>query len=238
MLDFSRFRVITFDCYGTLIDWEAGILAALRPVLEAHGARAADPEILALYAELEAEAESSAYRPYKEILRAVVRGFGSRLGFMPSESEQQRLPDSLPHWEPFPDTVAALADLKARFQLGIISNVDDDLFSQTARRLSVGFDYVITAAQARVYKPSPSIFRLAQSRMGIEPELWLHAAQSLYHDVRPAGSLGLSTVWINRPSIRSGGAGKADIIKADIEVPSLERLAQLACPNAQSPPRV
>jgi 2-haloacid dehalogenase len=236
MLDFSRFRVITFDCYGTLIDWETGILAALRPVLAGHGSKLTDPEILSLYAEVELEAESSEYRAYKEVLRAVVRGFGTRLGFIPTESEQQRLPDSLAHWEPFPDTVPALERLKARFQLGIISNVDDDLFSSTARRLRVNFDYVVTAGQARAYKPSLSVFRLAQTKLGIEPNEWLHAAQSLYHDIRPASSLGISTVWVHRPSVRPSGAVKRDSSKPDVEVPSLERLADLACLDTRSQP--
>ena len=169
-LDFSRFRVITFDCYGTLIDWEAGILGAIRPVLVAHGAELTDPEILRLYGELEAEAESSPYQPYREVLCEVVRGFGARLGFRVSEGEQQSLPSSLATWKPFPDTVAALRRLKSQLKLGIISNVDDDLFAASARRLEVEFDFVTTAGQARAYKPSHEIFRLAQAKMGVLPE--------------------------------------------------------------------
>ncbi len=136
-LDFSRFQAITFDCYGTLIDWETGILGAIRPILLSHGAELNDPEILRLYSELEAEAESSHYQPYREILRDVVRGFGNRLGFHATDVEQQSLPNSLANWKPFPDTVAALRQLKTRFKLGIISNVDDDLFSASARRLEI-----------------------------------------------------------------------------------------------------
>jgi len=148
-MDFSNFRVITFDCYGTLIDWERGILGALRPILSAHGANLAEREILRLYGEIEAEEESGRYRDYKEVLRSVVRAFGRRLRFEPSESEAQSLPDSLSTWQPFPDTVPALRRLQARFHLGIISNIDDDLFSRTSRLLEVDFDHVITAAQAQ-----------------------------------------------------------------------------------------
>jgi 2-haloacid dehalogenase len=226
---FSRFRVITFDCYGTAIDWETGILNAIRPVLSAHNAKLSDPDILRLYGELEAEAESSEYQPYREVLRNVVRGFGSRLGFHPTEGEQQSLPASLANWTPFPDTVAALRRLKTKFKLGIISNVDDDLFAATARRLEIDFDYVITAGQARAYKPSLKTFALAQHRIGIPSQQWLHAAQSVFHDVIPAQSLGISTVWVNRPSLRAGvGAVRQASAEADVTVASMQALADLA----------
>jgi 2-haloacid dehalogenase len=188
-----------------------------------------DADILGLYGELEAEAESSEYHPYRDILRSVVRGFGSRLGFLPTDPEQQSLPNSFAHWAPFPDTVAALRQLKTKFKLGIISNVDDDLFSATSRRLEIDFDYVITAGRARAYKPSLKIFELAQHRIGIPPEQWLHSAQSVYHDVIPARSLGISTVWVNRPSLRAGiGAVKQASAEADVTVTSMQALADLA----------
>jgi 2-haloacid dehalogenase len=228
-LDFSRCQAITFDCYGTLIDWETGILGAIRPILLAHGAALSDPEILRMYSELEAEAESSPYQPYREILRDVVRAFGVRLGFRATDDQQQSLPDSLANWTPFPDTVAALRQLKTRFRLGIISNVEDDLFSDSARCLEIEFDTITTAGQAHAYKPSLEIFRLAQKKMNVQPEHWLHAGQSIYHDVIPAKSLGISTVWVNRPSPRPGaGAAKQASAKPDVEVHSLAELAQLA----------
>ena len=128
------------------------------------GAHLGDAEILRLYGEIEADEESGEYRTYQETLRAVVRGFGTRLGFVPSTKEQQSLPDSVPNWQPFPDTVAALRRLKSKYNLGILSNVDDELFSATARQLGINFDQVVTASQARAYKPSLALFRLAQSR--------------------------------------------------------------------------
>jgi 2-haloacid dehalogenase len=227
-LDSSRFRIITFDCYGTLIDWEAGILGVIRPLLSAHGAHLTDVEILRMYGEIEAEEESGEYQPYREILQAVVRGFGTRLGFSPSTEEQQRLPDSVASWKPFPDTVSALRKLTKKFKLGILSNIDDDLFAATAARLEIKFDYLITASQAHAYKPSLEIFRLAQSRIALPPQQWLHAAQSVYHDVIPAQSLGISSVWVNRPSPRANaGAAKQASAKADAEVSSLQELAEL-----------
>jgi 2-haloacid dehalogenase len=229
VVDFSRFEVVSFDCYGTLIDWEAGIFSVLRPILTAHGKDIPDAEILKLYAELEAEAERGEFHAYREVLESVVRGFGERIGFKPAETETRSLPDSLANWLPFPDTVAALKKLKARYQLAIISNVDDDLFAATARRLEIPFDYVITAQQARAYKPSAQIFNLAKQRIGVTPAQWLHAAQSVYHDVIPAKSMGIASVWVNRPSRRPGaGAAKAAAGEPDLEVPDLKTLAQLA----------
>jgi 2-haloacid dehalogenase len=226
VFDFSRFSIITFDCYGTLIDWETGILGAIRPILSAHHAHLTDADILRTYGEIEAEEESGSYQPYKEILTAVIRGFGIRLGFVPSEEEQQSLPNSLANWKPFPDTVAVLRRLKQKFKLGILSNIDDDLFSATAPQLEIEFDYVVTASQARAYKPALEIFRLAQKRIGLPPQQWLHAGQSIYHDVIPARSMGIATVWVNRPSpLPNSGAAKPAQGKPDVEVASLKELA-------------
>ncbi len=234
MLNFDQFRLLTFDCYGTLIDWETGIFSALRPILAPHGKTISDSELLRLYSELESEAEQGEFRPYRQVLESVVHGFGKRLGFTPTESQIRSLPDSLPYWLPFPDTIAALGKLKAHYQLAIISNVDDDFFAATARRLEVTFDYVITAQQARAYKPSLQIFKLAQQRTGVLPGQWLHVGQSLYHDVVPAQSLGIKTVWVNRPSPRPGaGAAKTASAQPDLEVPDLESLAQLTSENRE-----
>ncbi|HEV2117423.1 MAG TPA: haloacid dehalogenase type II [Terriglobales bacterium] len=224
MLDFSRFRAFTFDCYGTLIDWETGLLGALRPVLRAHGSQFRDEQILALYAELEPAAQSP-YRRYREVLEEVVRGFGKRLGFQVSETEARSLPDSFKDWRPFPDTVAALKKLQTRFRLAIISNTDDDLFAGTAPHLQVKFDEVITAEQAQAYKPSHAPFHLALKRLGLPNEQVLHAGQSVYHDVVPARSLGLATVLVRR---RGSGATRLVADKPDLEVPDLQTLAALA----------
>jgi 2-haloacid dehalogenase len=232
VLNFAPFRLLTFDCYGTLIDWEAGIFSALRPVLAAHGKTIADSELLRLYSELESEAQSGDFRPYREVLQSVVRGLGERLGFTPTESQARSLPDSVSKWQPFPDTVEALTRLKTRYQLAVVSNVDDELFAPTARRLKVPFDYVITAQQARAYKPSLQMFKLAQQRTGATTGQWLHVAQSVYHDVIPARSLGIATVWVNRPSSRPGaGAAKAVAGQPDLEVPDLKTLAELSTPD-------
>jgi 2-haloacid dehalogenase len=234
MLNFNQFRLLTFDCYGTLIDWEAGIFSALRPILAHHAKTISDPDLLRLYSEFEAVAEQGEFRPYRQVLESVVEGFGERLGFTPTESEIRSLPDSLPNWLPFPDSIAALGKLKARYQLAVISNVDDELFARTARRLEVSFDYVITAQQAQAYKPSLRIFKLAQQRTGVVSSQWLHVGQSIYHDVVPAQSLGIKTVWVNRASPRPGaGAAKAASARPDLEVPDLKSLVQLTSENRE-----
>jgi 2-haloacid dehalogenase len=226
--DFSSIRIITFDCYGTLIDWESGILCAFRPILSSHGIELTHADILGLYSELEADAEAGEFRSYREVLRSVVRGLGERLGFQASVAEQNSLPDSLASWQPFPDTVAALRQLHARFQLGIISNVDDDLFAATAPQLQTDFNFVTTAAQGRAYKPSHKIFQLAQRRIGVPVTQWLHAGQSLYHDVVPAKALGIATAWVNRASARPGaGAAKRASAEPDAKVATLQELADL-----------
>jgi 2-haloacid dehalogenase len=226
MLDFSRFEILTFDCYGTLVNWEDGILRCLQRVLRTHGKDADARAILQLYGDFEALAEQGKYRRYREVLQSVVQQFGERLGFVLTEQEVGSLPESLPEWKPWPDTVAALRSLHNRFRLAIVSNVDDDLFAATRPQLGVEFDQIITAEQARAYKPSPKIFELALRRVGVPAHRVLHVGQSLYHDVIPAQSLGLAAVWVNRPSARSGvGAVKRADGHPDLQVSSLAELA-------------
>ena len=226
MLDFSRFEILTFDCYGTLINWEDGILRCLRRILAAHGKDTDDATILRLYGDFEASAEQGAYRRYREVLQSVVRQFGEQLGFVPTQQEVRSLPGSVQEWKPWPDTVSALSELQGWFRLAIISNIDDDLFAATQPQLGAEFDQVITAQQAGSYKPSLKIFELALSRVGVPAHRILHVGQSLYHDVLPAQSLGLATVWVNRPSARTGvGAVKAAEGHPDLQVSSLAELA-------------
>jgi 2-haloacid dehalogenase len=229
MLEFSRYEVLTFDCYGTLIDWESGILSALHRILSAHGKVIEDATILKLYGDFEQRSEEGEFHPYRSVLESVVRRFGAQLGFNPTDAEARSLPDSLPTWKPWPDTVAALRQLKSRFRLAILSNVDDDLFALTRPQLGVNFDEVITAQQAQAYKPSLKIFELALSRINSPAHRVLHVGQSVYHDVIPAQALGLATVWVNRPSARPGvGAVKSAEAKPDLIVSSLAELAAAA----------
>jgi 2-haloacid dehalogenase len=224
--DTSEIRVISFDCYGTLVNWEAGILSAIRVVLAAHGAHPDPGSILEDYAEFEAAAEEGEYTEYTSVLRAVVQDFGVKYSFIPTPEELEALGRSLPQWKPFDDTVDALQRLKRRYRLAVLSNVDEGLFSQTVRQLQVELDVVITASQVRSYKPSPENFRTLLSRVDSPPGTILHAAQSLYHDIVPARQFGMVTAWVNRQSARARyGATRAVEAQPDIEVPDLSSLA-------------
>jgi 2-haloacid dehalogenase len=192
-MNFSHFTTISFDCYGTLIDWESGILPVLRAVLANHDQHLSDAAILELYGELEAAAESGPYQRYRDVLQSVVRGFASHFHFKATSAEIHSLHESVQTWRPFSDTVTALRELKERYKLAVISNIDDDLFAETRKHLQVVFDGVITAEQARSYKPSVNNFHVALRKLGISPDRLLHAAQSVYHDVVPARSLGSSS---------------------------------------------
>jgi 2-haloacid dehalogenase len=229
VLDLDRVRVLTFDCYGTLIDWESGILACLRPLLENHERILGDDHVLELYAELEGRAESGEYLSYRRVLEGVVRDLGARLGFTPTAADVRSLPESLGSWQPFRDTVPALRALRSRYQLAIISNVDDDLFAATARLLEVPFDVVVTAEQAKSYKPLLNNFHLALGRIGVPRDRVLHVGASLRHDIAPARTLGLPCVWINRRRNQRGyGANGPGIAHPDLELPDLASLAALA----------
>jgi 2-haloacid dehalogenase len=226
MLNFDNYHAVTFDCYGTLMDWETGILSSLHQILSTHGKSADDARLLELYGKLEAEAESGEFHNYKDVLAEVVRGFGRELEFLPTEQEAASLAASIARWQPFGDTVASLRKLKTKYKLAIISNVDDDLFATTAPKLVVAFDQVITAQQARAYKPSLKPFHLAIERLNLDPRRILHVGQSLYHDACPAKSLGMGTVWVCRESRRPGvGAVKKVSATPDLQIPDLATLA-------------
>ena len=230
MLDFSQFVAITFDCYGTLIDWESGILKAIRPILSVRGIQAPDDEVLAHYARLEASAEGGDYMPYRDVLRSVVRGIGEAYGFTPEAREEDRLPESVGRWQPFPDTIEALGSLGSRYRPAVISNIDNDLFAQTQNILGEEFERVVTAEMCRSYKPHRRNFNTMLALLDLPPEKVLHVAESLYHDIKPAKELGMKTVWVNRRKARGGGPGASGTAEAapDMTVETLGELAAAA----------
>ena len=228
-LGFDRFDVLTFDCYGTLIDWETGLLAALRPVLERAGAEASDDELLELYAKHEAGLEAGPYLRYREVLAEALRRIGAELGFEPRSDELESFSGSVRDWPAFGDSGAALRRLHERFKLAVITNCDDDLFAASAERLGVEFDWVITAEECRSYKPSHNNFEVALERIGVPPERILHVAQSLFHDHVPAKEIGLASVWINRREGRPGaGATPPAEAQPDLTFPDMGSFAEAA----------
>ena len=200
------YRALTFDCYGTLVDWGSGIVDYLQPLLRSHDLKVSDRRLLNLFAELEPQVQSGGGR-YAEVLREVLRRISARLGFTPSEDDLEGFAQSVGDWKPFPDTVDALSRLAERFDLAIISNVDNDLFARTNRLLGVSFAHIITAQDVGLYKPDRAMFDAALATLG-EGGGVLHVAQSLFHDIAPASTLGLDTVWIRR------GQNAAKVVEA------------------------
>jgi len=189
-------RTITFDCYGTLIDWETGLRRAL---VELFGepAKTRESQLFDAYLRAEMQVEAEPYRPYREVLSIAAQRAAEELGFSAPAQAAQRMAELLPRWQPFPDTNEALKLLKRRFRLGVLSNIDRDLFFNTAPQFGVEFDFVVTAQDVRSYKPAPGHFtRLLEAHK--RSEAVLHVAQSLLHDGEASRQHGLRFVWINR----------------------------------------
>ncbi len=195
-IDPNNYATLTFDCYGTLIDWESGITGYLQPVLERYDVHVIDEFVLEAFSRLEPELQAEG-GAYTDVLARLLARLGERLAFTPKPEELAGFGASVADWPAFPDTIAALETLANHFELAIVSNIDDRLFELSAKRLQVPFDHVITAEQVRVYKPDPKVFEAALGRVKGPV---LHVAQSRFHDTVPATAAGLDTVWINRPS--------------------------------------
>lgn len=204
----TDFDALSFDCYGTLIDWETGIAAVLQNWARSHGLNRTDEHLLTSYSRHEAAAEREQPRlPYPQILARAMRGLGEQFGIEVTDTEAQALATSVPDWPAFPDSPAALQQLKSRFRLIILSNVDRASFAASNARLGVEFDSILTAQDIGSYKPDPANFDalLAESqRLGVGEGRLLHVAQSLFHDHIPAKQAGLPTVWIDRRRDRPG----------------------------------
>jgi 2-haloacid dehalogenase/putative hydrolase of the HAD superfamily len=192
----EKFQVITFDCYGTLIDWETGIKSFFQSEAERDGIEIDDRQIIPVYGAEEPEVESGAYRPYREVLSETARRVARRFGWDLKPERADLLAESLTYWKPFFDTNPALERLARRFELGILSNIDDDLLAQTRKRFTVDFRIIVTAQQVKSYKPRVAHFEKARALAGDAG--FLHAAQSYFHDVVPATRLNIPVAWINR----------------------------------------
>ena len=229
MIDYADFDALTFDCYGTLIDWESGLATALRTALEPLGVTAGDEDLLTRYAGYEAAAEAGPYRTYREVLAAGLASVANELGVAPDAGAVAAFSGSVADWPAFPDSAAALARLQERFRLGVLTNCDDDLFAASHRRLGVDFDWIVTAEQARSYKPDERNFALLLERVDVPRERILHVAQSVFHDHVTAQRLGMTSVWIDRRGDRAGSGATPEAQAApDARFPDMASFAAAA----------
>ena len=207
-----QYDIVTFDCYGTLIDWESGITDAFVRTAREYGVELRREEVLRAYEIIEPVVEREQFRFYRDVLAETASRVAHALGWPLAFELSTFLASSMSSWKPFPDTNAALERLRAAgYELGILSNVDDDLLSATRRHFTVDFDLIVTAQQVQSYKPAPGHFLEAKRRIG--SDRWLHAAQSNFHDIVPTNALGIDNAWVNRRSDAPlpGGTPKYDV---------------------------
>jgi len=230
----ADFAALSFDCYGTLIDWEAGILATLRPWADRHRLAASDDALLAVFSRIEPRLQTE--RPaalYPDILADTFRAVGKELDAEVGDAEARMFGQSIKDWPAFPDSAEALAYLKRHYKLAILSNVDRASFAHSNCKLGVTFDLIVTAQDVGSYKPTPRNFEVLLEKMaalGVTKDHLLHTAESLHHDHVPAKRFGLATAWIRRRAAKGGfGATRApdQPVKPDWEVPTLAALADL-----------
>ena len=228
-LDLAHFSALTFDCYGTLIDWETGIHDALGGLLCDLGADVERETLLAAFARHESAVEAGPFLAYREVLARVAEAVCRENGVTPTGEQLAAFGGSVGAWPPFEDSADALARLATRYRLGVITNCDDDLFAASNLRLGVAFDPVVTAQQVGSYKPATRNFDVALERLGLPRDRILHVAQSLFHDHVPAKRLGLATVWVDRRRGQAGSGATPDAEAApDLTVPDMATLADLA----------
>lgn len=230
-MNLTNFKVLSFDCYGTLIDWEAGLWASLQPLLEA--SRIDRETALATFGLIESDQEhETPTLPYREILAHVHAKLAARWSLKSSEAMDKAFGLSVGAWPPFPDTIEALAYLKRHYKLVILSNVDRQNFAATNKHLAVEFDAICTAEDIGSYKPDPKNFDYlltAIGKLGHAKADLLHTAQSLYHDHAPAERAGIARCWINRRGDKGTGSGAtkavANMPTLNFEFPSLGAMA-------------
>ena len=188
---------VTFDVYGTLIDWEEGVYQAFKKEADRDGFTIDRDEIIPLFHEISREIEGGSYELYAEVLRRTALEIAKRIGWPLEPSRSGFLPDSVPRWAPFKESNTQLKKFAGKFETGLISNVDDKLLGMTRRHIPGDFDLVVTAQQVRSYKPDPAHFKECERRMGSKKG-WVHIAASYYHDVEPCVKLKVPVIWVNR----------------------------------------
>ena len=241
-MDYNQYKFLSFDCYGTLIDWETGIWNAFKRIILLNNRTDLSREkVLSHFAELEEAQQTNAPSMlYPEVLYNVHRQFAKRNKLNSNEELDKEFGNSVPYWPAFADSADALRKLKTKFKLIILSNVNDAGFAYSSRRLGVEFDAIYTAEQIGSYKPNTANFEYMLKRVkqtfGINKDSILHVAQSLFHDLIPAKAVGMTTVWIDRQNLSKNGNWGAtkvinDLPKADAIFENLMSFAQTAVYN-------
>jgi 2-haloacid dehalogenase len=193
----KKIEWVTFDVYGTLIDWESGLFEAFEKEAKRDGVEVSRDEVVSMFHEISREIEGGSYELYAEVLRRTAIEVAKRLDWPLEPSRSGFLPDSLQRWRPFRETNAQLKKFTKGFETGLLSNVDDKLLGQTRRHLQFDFDIVVTAQQVRSYKPDPAHFKECARRIGGKKG-WVHIASSYYHDVEPCLKERVPVIWVNR----------------------------------------
>lgn len=232
MIDWSRVLALSFDCFGTLVDWEQGILRDLKGGLTTRSGKDAstyygDDELLRFYGQAEPAAQGTPFKPYKEVLRLALLRIADAGHLKPKDPDV--LVKGLPAWPLFPDTAASLAKLKTRFRLALVTNCDRDLLAGVEPRLGAAFDVVVTSEDVAAYKPSPKLLEKAIERLGVGKDALVHAGQSVFHDVEAAKALGIAAVHVDRREGRPGGATPrpTTAVAPDLKVRSLSELCSV-----------
>jgi 2-haloacid dehalogenase len=218
----AKVTFVTFDVYGTLIDWETGVYDAFAKEAQRDGFTIERDELIPLFHEIEREIQAGSYELYAEVLRRTAVEISKRLGWSLEPSRSGFLPDSVQRWQPFKETNPQLAKLAKKYKLGLLSNIDDKLLGQTRRHIPTDFDLVVTAQQVRSYKPDPAHFTECARRVGGKKG-WVHVAASHYHDVDPCVKARIPVIWVNR----NKEVLEAGQRKPTAEVPNLRAAAKL-----------
>ena len=206
---------VTFDCYGTLIDWETGIRQSFNTILKAKGAKIDVKDFQAKWNEIEFALIQGRYQPYKTILRKSLKKTMEHFKLRYNEADGDLFAESMSTWNPFPDVMPTLRELGKRSMIAIISNTDNDIIHETVRKIGVSFDRIITTEDAKAYKPSPKIFQHAIKIIGATPAQILHTSFSFKYDLNPGKRLGFQTVWVKRKSEKDE-RGKRDFEVVDL----------------------
>lgn len=226
-IDTSTIKAISFDCYGTLIDWEAGLGAALEPLFRVHRVAFDRGAVIAAFARHERAVEGGQYQSYSAVLGEVMGLIADEFDLQLRSGESTALVNSIGRWPAFEETARCLKALQHHYKLAIVSNVDDELFAESAAHLGARIGVVVTAEQVKSYKPREALFAELLSRLGMPAREVLHVAESRYHDVAPASALGFQTVWVNRHAgDGTPSASGASDARADLEVRSLSELCE------------